>query len=74
MRARFGGTWIADSEQVVLLFEPGRNPVAYFPQTDTTHKELDDEGNRCDGPGCANVRDEAGGAARAAGSDKRRRR
>jgi uncharacterized protein (DUF427 family) len=34
MRVRFGGRWIADSEQVVLLFEPGRYPVAYFPQAD----------------------------------------
>ena len=33
MRVRFGGTWIADSEEVVLLFEPGRYPVAYFPET-----------------------------------------
>src|SRR6516164_3080855 len=33
MRVRFGGTWIADSEQVLLLFEPGRYPVAYFPET-----------------------------------------
>jgi len=48
MRVRFGGTWIADSEQVVLLFEPGRYPVAYFPETDisphalerTDHSEL----------------------------------
>src|ERR1700722_20086935 len=31
MRVRFGGTWIADSENVVLLHEPGRYPVAYFP-------------------------------------------
>ena len=31
MRVRFGGTWIADSEDVVLLHEPGRYPVAYFP-------------------------------------------
>jgi hypothetical protein len=60
MPVRFGGTWIAGSEQVVLFFEPG--------------KEVDDEGNRCDGAGCANGGDEAGGAARAAGSDKRRRR
>jgi hypothetical protein len=37
-------------------------------------KEVLDEGNRCDGPGGWNGRDEAGGAARAAGSDKRRRR
>ena len=27
MRVRFGGTWIADSENVLLLFEPGRYPV-----------------------------------------------
>jgi uncharacterized protein (DUF427 family) len=32
MRVRFGGTWIADSEDVVVLFEPGRYPVAYFPE------------------------------------------
>ena len=31
MRVRFGGHWIADSEDVVLLHEPGRYPVAYFP-------------------------------------------
>jgi uncharacterized protein (DUF427 family) len=34
MRVRYGGTWIADSENVLLLFEPGRYPVAYFPQSD----------------------------------------
>src|SRR5580658_3221804 len=34
VRVRFGGTWIADSEHVVLLFEPDRYPVAYFPETD----------------------------------------
>jgi uncharacterized protein (DUF427 family) len=32
MRVRFAGTWIADSESVVVLFEPGRYPVAYFPE------------------------------------------
>src|SRR5438309_1900577 len=31
MRVKFGGEWIADSEDVVLLHEPGRYPVAYFP-------------------------------------------
>jgi uncharacterized protein (DUF427 family) len=30
MRVRFGGDWIVDSEDVVLLHEPGRYPVAYF--------------------------------------------
>jgi uncharacterized protein (DUF427 family) len=34
MRVRFGGAWIADSEDVVLLHEPGRYPVAYFPLSD----------------------------------------
>jgi len=33
MPLRFGGTRIADSENVLLLFEPGRYPVAYFPET-----------------------------------------
>src|SRR5215831_18370899 len=32
------------------------------------------EGDRGNGPGCGNGRDDSGGAARAAGSDKRRRR
>ena len=52
MRVRFGGEWIADSEDVVLLYEPGRYPVAYFPIADiapdavhrldtvTTHRDL----------------------------------
>ena len=34
MRVRFGGQWIADSENVVVLHEPGRYPVAYFPRED----------------------------------------
>src|ERR1700734_1269675 len=41
MRVRFGGTWIADSEQVILLFEPGRYPVAYFPETDISSHVLE---------------------------------
>ena len=48
MRVRFGGNWIADSENVLVLFETGRYPVAYFPETDispdslqrTRHEEL----------------------------------
>jgi uncharacterized protein (DUF427 family) len=31
MRVRYANKWIADSEDVVLLHEPGRYPVAYFP-------------------------------------------
>lgn len=34
MRVRFDDTWIADSEDVVLLHEPGRYPVAYIPMGD----------------------------------------
>ena len=40
MRVRFGGTSIADSEQVLLLFEPGRYPVAYFPKADVSPEVL----------------------------------
>jgi uncharacterized protein (DUF427 family) len=41
MRVRFGETWIADSEQVLLLFEPGRYPVAYFPESDVSPRTLE---------------------------------
>ena len=34
MRVRFGGAWIADSEDVTLVHAPGRYPVAYFPAGD----------------------------------------
>ena len=34
MRVEFGGTQIAESDDVVLLHEPGRYPVAYFPKAD----------------------------------------
>ena len=40
MRVRFGGIWIADSENVLLLFEPGRYPVAYFPNADISRDSL----------------------------------
>jgi uncharacterized protein (DUF427 family) len=40
MRVRFGGVWIADSEDVMLLHEPGRYPVAYFPLSDITSDVL----------------------------------
>src|SRR6516162_5242181 len=59
-----------------------RSPSAYsldverpFHPCSISTKETNDrgdnshEGNRGDGPGCGNGRDEAGGAARAAGSD-----
>lgn len=52
MRVRFAGRWIADSQDVIVLHEPGRYPVAYFPLVDvetgillveerlTQHKDL----------------------------------
>jgi uncharacterized protein (DUF427 family) len=40
MRVRFGGTWLADSEHVLVPFEPGRYPVAYFPETDVSPDTL----------------------------------
>jgi uncharacterized protein (DUF427 family) len=41
MRVRFGGRWIAESENVLLLFEPGRYPVAYFPKADIAPNMLE---------------------------------
>jgi uncharacterized protein (DUF427 family) len=41
MRVRFSGTWIADSERVLLLFEPDRYPVAYFPESDIAPRTLE---------------------------------
>jgi len=43
MRVRFGGGWIADSDDVVLLHEPGRYPVAYFPLSAVTEGVLQPE-------------------------------
>ena len=40
MRVRFGGNWIADSENVLLLFEPGHYPMAYFPETEIESNTL----------------------------------
>jgi hypothetical protein len=40
MRVRVGGTWIADSEDVLPLFEASRYPMAYFPETDVAPDTL----------------------------------
>ncbi|MER5941973.1 DUF427 domain-containing protein [Streptomyces sp. NPDC001928] len=40
MRVKFNDTWIADSENVILLHEPGRYPVAYFPREDVDEQSL----------------------------------
>jgi ferredoxin len=54
MRVRFGGSWIADSDHVVLLFEPGRYPVAYFPEKDvspqTVYQSILELAEACDVP------------------------
>jgi uncharacterized protein (DUF427 family) len=54
MRVKLAGEWVADSEEVVLLHEPARYPVAYFPLADirsgvlvletrtTQHRDLGD--------------------------------
>jgi uncharacterized protein (DUF427 family) len=44
MRVKLGGEWIADTENVVLLHEPGRYPVAYFPLTEIRPDVLLSEG------------------------------
>jgi uncharacterized protein (DUF427 family) len=41
MRVRFGGSWIAESTHVLLLFEPARYPVAYFPLADVSPTALE---------------------------------
>lgn len=40
MRVECAGAWIADSENVILLHEPGRYPVAYFPREDVDGQAL----------------------------------
>jgi uncharacterized protein (DUF427 family) len=40
MRVLFGGQWLADSEDVVLLHEPGHYPVAFFPLADVREDVL----------------------------------
>lgn len=40
MRVRLGDEWVADSEDVLLLHEPNRYPVAYFPRADIAPEAL----------------------------------
>ncbi|MGW9029664.1 DUF427 domain-containing protein [Streptomyces sp. NPDC055722] len=40
MRVQFNDTWIADSENVIVLHEPSRYPVAYFPREDVDEQAL----------------------------------
>jgi uncharacterized protein (DUF427 family) len=50
MRVRFGGSWIADSEDVLLLFEPDRYPMAYFRETDISPGILQPSGHTTQHP------------------------
>lgn len=43
MRVQLGEQWVADSEDVVLLHEPGRYPVAFFPVSDIAEGVLEAE-------------------------------
>jgi len=43
MRVQFAAEWIADSEDVLLLHEPGHYPVAFFPLADVRPGVLADE-------------------------------
>jgi uncharacterized protein (DUF427 family) len=49
VRVRFGGQTVADSKRVMLLREPGRLPVYYFPRADVRAELLVpvDHGSRC---------------------------
>jgi uncharacterized protein (DUF427 family) len=48
MRVIFAQAWIAQSDDVVLLHEPGRYPVAYFPRSDITRGVLEPSGRTTD--------------------------
>jgi uncharacterized protein (DUF427 family) len=46
MRVKLAGEWIVDSEDVVLLHEPARYPVAYFPLAEVRQAVLAIEADR----------------------------
>jgi uncharacterized protein (DUF427 family) len=50
MRVQFGGRWIADSEDVLLLVEPGHYPMAYFRETDVSPGSLERTGHTAQHP------------------------
>lgn len=45
MWVRLGEMWVADSQDVMLLHEPGRYPVAYFPRRDLMDGVLVEDGH-----------------------------
>src|ERR1700740_588571 len=50
MRVRFGGNWIADAEDVILLFEPGRYPMGYFKESELSPGTLERSGHTTQHP------------------------
>jgi uncharacterized protein (DUF427 family) len=50
MRVKLAGEWIADSENVLLLHEPSRYPVAYFPLAEVRARVLVREGRATQHP------------------------
>jgi uncharacterized protein (DUF427 family) len=50
MRVWFGGNWIADAEDVILLFEPGRYPMAYFKESEVSPGTLERSGHTTQHP------------------------
>ncbi|MDV3123586.1 DUF427 domain-containing protein [Mycobacterium sp. 21AC1] len=56
MRVRFADHWVVDSEDVVLLHEPGRYPVAYFPLADIEQAVLTEEDRVTEHPDLGAVR------------------
>lgn len=61
VRVRFGGQFVADSRRVLLLREPGRIPVYYFPRADVRADALAPAGHaapcaRDGGAACWSVR------------------
>ena len=55
MRVMFAQTWIAQSDDVVLLHEPGRYPVAYFPKDDVNPEVLHPAGRTTEHPELGNT-------------------
>lgn len=56
MSVELGGGTIASSEDVVLLFEPNRYPVAYFPRADIAEGALEESDRVTDHPGLGQTR------------------
>src|SRR5262249_60010490 len=55
LRVKFAGEWIADSEDVLLLHEPGRYPVAFFPSANVRQSMLVGENRTTQHPDFGNT-------------------